>query len=93
MLISQDLLFLLVVESNFRGPPGVGLCAFPDATAAHKNLSLQQEFAFASLTLHVIDRVLVLYVGIKTKNHLIMFDACSKSNTFEKKSSRMAQVS
>jgi hypothetical protein len=30
---------------------------------------LEQEFAFARFTLHVVDGVAVLYIGIETENH------------------------
>jgi hypothetical protein len=69
VLIAQDLLLLVVGKASFRHLLCVRGGSFPHAAAAHENLSLQQQLTFTGFTLHVEDRVIVLYVGIETENH------------------------
>jgi len=60
---------LLISEIAFGDLLGVGSGAFSDAAAAHKDLGLQDKLILARFTLHVIDGVTLLDVGIETENH------------------------
>ena len=70
VLFAEQLLFLLVgLPLARRG--GIGNRFFSDTTSTDKNLRLQQQLAFASFALHVVDGVRVLDVGVESKNHRI----------------------
>ena len=49
--------------------PWTGHCSFSNAAPFDEYLRLQQALAFAGFALHVVDRVLLLDVGIKAKDH------------------------
>ena len=46
--------------------------------AAHKYLGLQQQLAFACLALHVVDRVSLLDICVKTEDHALSFTGPKK---------------
>ncbi len=66
-MLVAELLFLLRITIPGRG--GVGDGFFPDAAAAHEDLSLEELFALARFALHVVDGIAMFDVGIKAKNH------------------------
>jgi hypothetical protein len=78
VLVAQDLLLLLVGEIAARNLLRVGSGAFSNAAATNEDLGLEDQFIFTGLTLHVIDRISLLHVGIKTKNHAVSI--CSTKN-------------
>ena len=69
VLLAQFVLFLGVSESAFSGFAGVRFGPFSNTAAANEHLRLQQKLPFAGFTLHVIDGVVMLDVGIEAKNH------------------------
>jgi hypothetical protein len=69
MLLAQDSFFLLVRETGLLRFVGVGNGPFPDATAAHKYLCLENKLVLPGLALHVVDSVTVLHVSVETKDH------------------------
>src|SRR5690242_6693057 len=79
MLFSQDLFFLLVGKVGALGLICVWRCALTDAAPADKDLGLEQQVCFARFTLHVVDGVLVLDVGVEAKNHALWISVSSKS--------------
>jgi len=70
VLFAEQLLFLLV-SLSLAGRGGIGNCFLADAASTDKNLRLQQQLALSSFALHMVNRVRVLDVGIKAKNHRI----------------------
>ena len=78
MLVAQDLLFLLIAEAALAGLLRVGGGAFADAASTHENLGLQQQLVFTGFALHVVNRIVVLHICIKAKNHEICFQARRK---------------
>ena len=73
MLLAQLLFFLRVPELDFGRLAGIRRGLFAHAAAAHENLRLQQTFAFTRFTLHVVDGVAMLHIGIEAKNHRDFF--------------------
>src|SRR5207302_1744601 len=71
MLLAQDLFFLLVGEVRALRLVGVRGGAFADAASANKDLCLQKQVGFTGLALDVVNRVLVLNVSIKAKDHIL----------------------
>ena len=67
--IGTLLFFVLVGEIPLGQSLGVRSGSFPDAAATHKHLGLQDELVFPSFTLHVVDRVALLHIGVEAKNH------------------------
>jgi hypothetical protein len=72
MLVAQDLLFLLVGEAGLGSFVGVGNGALADTSSADEDLRLQKQFVLPRFALDVVDRVLVLDVGIEAKNHMVL---------------------
>lgn len=70
VLFAEQLL-LLLVGLSLAGRGGVGNRLLADAASTDKNLGLQQQLALSSFALHMVNRVRVLDVGIKAKNHRI----------------------
>jgi hypothetical protein len=69
VLVSQLLFFLRISKAGVGRGIRVGNSLFADTPAAHEYLSLEQSLALARFTLHVIDRIVVLYIGIEAENH------------------------
>src|SRR6266849_2081126 len=80
VLVAQAQLFLLVGKTS-RQLVSVWAGAFPDAAATHEYLSLQEEFAFAGLALHVVDGVALLDIRIKAENHALSFTGQTQEPT------------
>ena len=72
MLLAQLVLFLRVPEPGLGRLAGVGLGPFANAPAADKDLRLQQKIRLARLALHVVNRVLMLYVSVEAENHKLI---------------------
>jgi len=73
MLVAELLLFLGIAETGLGGGGGIGDRLLADAAAADEDLGLEQFFALAGLTLHVVNGVAVLDVGIEAKNHFVIW--------------------
>ena len=71
MLIAQNLFFLRIAEVTLGGSVRIRGSPLAYAPPANKHLSLQQMLALAGLTLHMVDRVPMFYVGVETKNHVL----------------------
>ena len=69
MLLAQQLLFLRVTDLHLAGLAAIGGGFLAYTAATHEDLRLQEEFPFTRLTLHVVDGVAVLDVGIEAENH------------------------
>src|SRR5881227_2208801 len=70
MLIAQQLFLLGIAKTNLCGGGGIGDSFFSHTSATHENLGLKQFFTLARFTLHVVDGVGVLYVGVKSEDHM-----------------------
>ncbi len=68
VLLAELLLFLRVAE-DVRRFVRVRSGFLADAASADKHLRLQQTLAFTCFTLHVVDGVTMLDVGIEAENH------------------------
>jgi len=73
MLLPKDVLFPLVCEVRALRLVGVRGGTLPDAASANEDLGLKKKIAFASLALHVVDRVVVFDIRVEAKNHLCDF--------------------
>src|SRR5579864_228442 len=78
VLLAENLLFLLVGKVGTLGLLRVWSGALADAASLHEHLRLQQQVGFAGLALNVIDRAVVLDVGIEAKNHAGELSVSSK---------------
>ena len=73
MLLAQFVFFLCITESRLGRLAGVRLRPLANAPASNKDLRLQQKIRLTRLALHVVNRVLMLYVSIEAENHKLIF--------------------
>src|SRR5438067_1899856 len=81
MLLPQNLFLLLVGEMRAVRLFAIRGCAFADTASFYEDLCLQQEIRFSRLALHVVNRVLVLNVGIEAKNHAVNISVVEKGGS------------
>jgi hypothetical protein len=63
------LLLLGIARLTLGRRPGIGSRFLSDASSTHKYLCLEQLFSLARFTLHVVDGVAMLNVGVEPENH------------------------
>ena len=78
VLLAQNFFLFLIGEAWALGLFCIRGCAFTDTASADENLCLQEHVGLAGLALHVVNRVLVLDVGIKAKDHIGVISVIQK---------------
>ena len=72
MLFPQQVLFLFIGKGSLVGPVGIGRRPLTNAASPNKDLRLKYEVTLAGFALDVINRVLMLNIGIETENHRVL---------------------